>query len=69
MLVKLDLFTFRLEQSIYKDGIALRSAYNKNDMLTTDITVEKITDSMKKAGKRCPLKMPSLDMQNLLVRW
>ena len=46
MLVKLDLFTFRLEQSIYKDGIALRSAYNKNDMLTTDLTVEMIIDSL-----------------------
>lgn len=46
MLVKLDLFTFRLEQSIYKNGIALRNTYNQNQMLTTDITVEKITESM-----------------------
>lgn len=68
MLVKLDLFTFRLEQSIYKDGIALRSAYNKNDMLTTDITVEKITDSMKKAGKKMSFKDAFLRYAELISK-
>jgi len=56
MLVKLDLFTFKLEQSIYKNGIALRNTYNRNSILTTDITYEKINESMKKAGKKLSFK-------------
>ena len=28
MIIKLDLFTFRLEQSIYKDGISIVKSYS-----------------------------------------
>ena len=51
MVTKLELYTFRLEQSIYKNGIALRKAYEGTGATTTDIDYTKINETMEKAKK------------------
>lgn len=51
MVAKLELYTFRLEQSIYKNGIALRKAYEATGATTTDIDYTSINDMMEKAKK------------------
>lgn len=54
MLVKLDLFTYKIEQVIYKTGIALRKEYNKNGVATTDITYTEAIGKM--ANKKLSFK-------------
>lgn len=51
MVAKLELYTFRLEQSIYKNGIALRKVYEDTGATTTDIDYTRITETMEKAKK------------------
>lgn len=51
MVAKLELYTFRLEQSIYKNGIALRKAYEATGATTTDIDYTSINETMEKAKK------------------
>lgn len=51
MVAKLELYTFRLEQSIYKNGIALRKAYEVTGATTTDIDYTRIDETMDKAKK------------------
>lgn len=51
MVAKLELYTFRLEQSIYKNGIALRKAYEGTGATTTDIDYTRIDEAMDKAKK------------------
>ena len=51
MIAKLELYTFRLEQSIYKNGIALRKAYEGTGATTTDIDYTRINETMEKAKK------------------
>lgn len=51
MVAKLELYTFRLEQSIYKNGIALRKAYEGTGATTTDIDYTRINETMDKAKK------------------
>ena len=51
MVAKLELYTFRLEQSIYKNGIALRKAYEGTGATTTDIDYTRIDETMDKAKK------------------
>lgn len=51
IVAKLELYTFRLEQSIYKNGIALRKAYEDSGATTTDIDYTKINETMEKAKK------------------
>lgn len=51
IVAKLELYTFRLEQSIYKNGIALRKAYEGTGATTTDIDYTKINETMEKAKK------------------
>lgn len=51
MVAKLELYTFRLEQSIYKNGIALRKAYNYTGAITTEIEYTRIDETMNKAKK------------------
>lgn len=51
MVAKLELYTFRLEQSIYKNGIALRKAYEGTGATTTDIDYSRIDEAMERAKK------------------
>ena len=51
MIAKLELYTFRLEQSTYKNGIALRKAYEGTGAATTDIDYTRINETMEKAKK------------------
>lgn len=51
MLVKLDLYNFKLEQMIYKTGIALKKEYNKQGIITTNIEYEALEGISKSACK------------------
>lgn len=56
MLVKLDLFTIKLEQSIYKNGISIVKNYNKNGIVTTAPEYEKLEGTIKGATKKLSFK-------------
>ena len=56
MIVKLDLYTIKLEQSIYKNGISIVKHYNENGILTTDPMYEKLEGTLKSAGKKMSFK-------------
>ena len=56
MLVKLDLFTIKLEQSIYKNGISIVKNYNKNGIVTTAPEYEKLEGTIKRATKKLSFK-------------
>lgn len=56
MLVKLDLFTYKIEQEIYSKGILLRKEYNKKGICTTDIDYYKLDDTISKVGKQLSFK-------------
>ena len=56
MLVKLDLFTIKLEQSIYKNGISIVKNYNKNGIVTTAPKYEKLEGTIKGAAKKLSFK-------------
>lgn len=56
MLVKLDLFTIKLEQSIYKNGISIVKNYNKNRIVTTAPKYEKLEGTIKGATKKLSFK-------------
>ena len=51
MLVKLDLYNFKLEQIIYKTGIALKKEYNKQGIITTNVEYEALEGISKSACK------------------
>lgn len=69
MLVKLDLYNFKLEKVIYNDGIALRKEHNANGNMTTELEYERLNETMNKAGKKLSLKMLSLDIRNYYKIW
>ena len=46
MLIKLDLYTYKLEQSIYKNGISIMKNYNINGVLTTNPDYDKIEGNL-----------------------
>ena len=56
MLVKLDLFTIKLEQSIYKNGISIVKHYNQNGIVTTAPEYEKLEGTIKGATKKLSFK-------------
>ena len=56
MIVKLDLYTIKLEQSIYKNGISIVKHYNENGILTTNPMYEKLEGTLKSAGKKMSFK-------------
>ena len=56
MLVKLDLYLYKIEQVIYKSGIALRKTYNSKGIVTTDIEYTKINTSIKNPNKKLSFK-------------
>ena len=51
MIVKLDLYNFKLEQMIYKTGITLKKEYNKQNVITTSIEYEALEGISKLACK------------------
>ena len=51
MLVKLDLYNFKLEQIIYKTGIALKKEYNNQGIITTNVEYEALEGVSKSACK------------------
>ena len=56
MLIKLDLFTFKLEQSIYKNGISIMKSYNQNGMITTNPEYEKLEGAISSKSKKLTFK-------------
>lgn len=56
MLVKLDLFTYKIEQEIYSKGISLRKEYNNQGICTTAIDYYKLDATISKAGKQLSFK-------------
>ena len=56
MLIKLDLFTFKLEQSIYKNGISIMKSYNQNGMITTNPEYEKLEGVISSKSKKLTFK-------------
>lgn len=55
MLVKLDLFTYKIEQVIYKSGIALRKEYNKLGVATA-YDYSSVEGNISKANKKLSFK-------------
>lgn len=56
MIVKLDLFTIKLEQSIYKNGISIVKHYNQNGIVTTAPEYERLEGTIKGATKKLSFK-------------
>lgn len=56
MLIKLDLFTFKLEQSIYKNGISIMKSYNDNGIVTNNPEYERLEGAMKSKTKKISFK-------------
>lgn len=56
MLIKLDLFTFKLEQSIYKNGISIMKSYSQNGIITNTPEYEKLDGAMKTKTKKISFK-------------
>ena len=52
MAIKLALYTYKVEQVIYKSGINIIKAYNKEGVLTSEITYERLDEDMKKTVKK-----------------
>lgn len=61
MLVKLDLYNFKIEQMMYKTGIALRKEYNAKGVLTTGIDYERIEENLNAAIKKTTFKEAFLE--------
>lgn len=56
MLIKLDLFTFKLEQSIYKDGISIMKNYNQNGIITTAPEYDRLAGNISTTAKKITFK-------------
>lgn len=56
MLIKLDLFTFKLEQSIYKNGISIVKHYNKNGIITNTPDYERFNENLTNTAKKISFK-------------
>ena len=56
MLIKLDLFNYKIEQQIYKTGVQLQKNYNTNGILTTKKDYEKLENTIDKASKKLSFK-------------
>lgn len=57
MLVKLDLFTYKVEKLIYDTGIALRKEYNNNNVKTYNTKYQKIDESLESYTKKLSFKV------------
>lgn len=56
MIVKLDLYTYKVEQLIYKSGIAIRKEYEDNNVETYETEFSKMDEDIKKAIKKLTFK-------------
>ena len=56
MLIKLDLYTYKLEQSIYKNGISIMKNYNQNGIVTTAPEYDKLDGTISTKAKKISFK-------------
>lgn len=56
MIVKLDLYTYKVEQLIYKSGIAIRKEYENNNVETYETEFSKMDEDIKKEIKKLTFK-------------
>lgn len=56
MLIKLDLYTYKLEQSIYKNGISIMKNYNQNGIVTTAPEYDKLDGKISTKAKKITFK-------------
>lgn len=56
MLIKLDLYTYKLEQSIYKNGISIMKNYNINGMVTTTPEYDRLDGTISTKAKKISFK-------------
>lgn len=56
MLIKLDLYTYKLEQSIYKNGISIVKNYNKNGVITSSPDYDRLEGTISTRAKKISLK-------------
>lgn len=66
MLIKLDLFTFKLEQSIYKNGISIMKHYSQNGMITNNPEYEKLDGTITAKSKKIGFKEAFLKYVELM---
>lgn len=56
MLIKLDLYTYKLEQSIYKNGISIMKNYNINGIATTAPEYDRLDGTISTKAKKISFK-------------
>lgn len=56
MLIKLDLYTYKLEQSIYKNGISIMKNYNQNGIVTTAPEYDRLDGTISTKAKKITFK-------------
>lgn len=56
MLIKLDLYTYKLEQSIYKNGISIMKNYNINGIVTTAPEYDRLDGKISTKAKKISFK-------------
>jgi len=56
MLIKLDLYTYKLEQSIYKNGISIMKNYNINGIVTTTPEYDRLDGTISTKAKKISFK-------------
>lgn len=52
MVIKLELYTYKLEQVIYNNGVSIVKAYDDEGIITTELSYEQIKEVMSKAVKK-----------------
>ncbi|MCF0114974.1 MAG: hypothetical protein HUJ56_06430 [Erysipelotrichaceae bacterium] len=67
-LMKLELFTFRIEHEIYTKGIAIRKAYKDSGSITIVNDYEKIKDSIATASKKISFKEAYLMYSDIMTK-
>lgn len=65
MLVKLELFNYKIEEQIYKTGVQLKGSYNTNGISTTDINYIKLSDTIEKACRKLSFREAYLKYSEL----
>lgn len=56
MLIKLDLYTYKLEQNIYKNGISIMKNYNINGIVTTAPEYDRLDGTISTKAKKISFK-------------
>lgn len=67
MLIKLDLYTYKLEQSIYKNGISIMKNYNQNGIVTTTPEYDRLDGTISTKAKKISFKeafLKYVELQN-----